>query len=503
VEAKSCQRFLDAWRAGDYPTSFDSLHRFFDYTMQNRDKLFYQYALLNLAVLQADFGCYEEAVAAMQETVSTARENKDMGCLNFSLSWLYHFGKAHPDVIKHSDKTNMLGVEREALAFLRAKAKESGMWSLWSSSLLSEAKMGLSNGESVATAFENILRSSELAISKNLVNTIGSQLIMQSAIWSRLGIAQLARLQCEVFLRCYAGNAPFDDTLKFTCRSAYLLAQKGQYDEAMAKIESLDPNSLRSLKPSQYYLRMRGLLQLKRDLHHNDLAGAQHLLDQLLQTPQGDPDLTFELQILHVDFLTRSHNYPLALSTLESLATTLKTSHEDIYYLIRMLTLKALLHSKVGRPQKGFSIAVRAANLAWRARLLPALWHAVGAISNVLTSLREFHASISLLASILPRALEVEDLALAAQLYSFLADAHMGQAGQAAKGSRERTEGLTQALEWLERAGDSWRKVEDVLGERECMAKKAVIMHLVGDEGLKNDYAARYSDLGKERAGGA
>src|SRR6202022_4873318 len=97
--------FLEAWRAGDYPTSFDSLHRFFDYTMQNRDRSFYQYALLNLAVLEADFGSYQEAVTAMQETVSVARENKDMGCLNFSLSWLYHFSKAHPKVINEADKT--------------------------------------------------------------------------------------------------------------------------------------------------------------------------------------------------------------------------------------------------------------------------------------------------------------------------------------------------------------------------------------------------------------
>jgi anaphase-promoting complex subunit 5 len=113
--------------------------------MHNRDRTFYQYALLNLAILQADFGCYSEAVTAMQETISTARENKDMGCLNFSLSWLYHFGKAHPGEMGEVGKNGMLGTEREALAFLRAKAKESGMWSLLSTTLLSEAKLLLTN----------------------------------------------------------------------------------------------------------------------------------------------------------------------------------------------------------------------------------------------------------------------------------------------------------------------------------------------------------------------
>lgn len=113
--------------------------------MHNRDRTFYQYALLNLAILQADFGCFAEALDAMHETISTARENKDMECLNFSLSWLYHFGKAHPREISQVQKTGVLGGEKEALVFLKAKAKDTGMWSLLSTSLLSEAKLVLTN----------------------------------------------------------------------------------------------------------------------------------------------------------------------------------------------------------------------------------------------------------------------------------------------------------------------------------------------------------------------
>jgi len=113
--------------------------------MHNRDRTFYQYALLNLAILHADFGCYSEAVAAMQETISIARENNDMGCLNYSLSWLYHFRKAHPEYVDEVQRKGVLGTDKEALAFLKAKAKETSMWSLLSTSLLSEAKLALSN----------------------------------------------------------------------------------------------------------------------------------------------------------------------------------------------------------------------------------------------------------------------------------------------------------------------------------------------------------------------
>ena len=198
------QRFLDSWRAGDYHSSFENLHRYFDYTMHNRDRTFYQYALLNLAILQADFGCFGEAVAAMHEAISTARENRDVGCLNFSLSWLYHFGKAHPREMHRVSKGGLLGVEREGLSFLRAKAKETSMWSLWSTSLLSEARLGMANvsvrpsgapasyrlcsqGESVPSAFENIIRSSHLNVTKNMTSAVGSQMLLQSSLWGRLG----------------------------------------------------------------------------------------------------------------------------------------------------------------------------------------------------------------------------------------------------------------------------------------------------------------------------
>ena len=133
-------RFLDAWRGGDYPSAYDNLHRYFDYTMQSRDKTFYQYALLNLAILHADFGCWSEAISAINETVSTAREHKDLPCLNYALSWLFHFGKANPEEIEHVRKTGVLGTDKEGLTFLKAKARESGMWGLLATCYLTEAR---------------------------------------------------------------------------------------------------------------------------------------------------------------------------------------------------------------------------------------------------------------------------------------------------------------------------------------------------------------------------
>lgn len=468
--------------------------------MQNRDRLFYQYALLNLAVLQADFGCYAEAVAAMQETVATARDNKDMGCLNFSLSWLHHFQKVHPSVINSVDQTSIMGVEKEGLAFLRVKAKESGMWSLWSSSLLSEAKMGLCNGESIATAFENIIRSSQLSVTKNMMNNIGAQIMLQSSMWSRLGNNHLAWSYCETFLRGHSASAPFDDILKCTCRTAYILTQKGKYEEAMSRIESLNSDSLRAHKSNQYWLRFRGILRLKRDLHKNNLSGASLLLDQLLNSGSGDPDLAFELSLLQVDYLNRIGNHSEALSLISSLAIDLSERNDDVYFRIKLLILKALLLSECDRPQRGFSVAVRAATAAWRARLLPLLWNSMGAIANILNSLSEFAAASSILSSVIPRALEYDDSELSAQLFKWQADSFMGLAGEAE--GLKRTEWMNKARDGLDRTFDEWSAIEDEVGMRECLAKKSVVARAMGDVVRSEDYAVQYLSMRKEAAAG-
>ncbi|GAO19658.1 hypothetical protein UVI_02005990 [Ustilaginoidea virens] len=483
----------------NYPTAFDLLHRYFDYTMRYRDRLFYQYALMNLAVLQADFGCYKEAVAAMLETVATARENRDMTCLNFALNWMLHFGRAHPSLIHELDSNSLLDAGKESLAFLRVKAKESGMWTLWSSVLLTEAKLGLNNGDSVATSLEYVVRSSQLIVENNMKTMFGSQLALYAALWSRLGLTRLSTLTSDIFLRCHARHAVFDDELKHTCRIALALADCGRFDEASQYLEKLDENSLRAWKPSQYWYKYRAIIKLKKDLHHNNLDGAQELLEQLLQSTSDDlePDVAFTIDSLHIDYLTRRADLQKAFEKVERLLNRLKGENKDIALRVRLLLLKVSLLDRCGRPQRAFSTAVRATNIAWRARLIPCLWQAVGALSNILVSLGEFEAATQLLVAVLPRALECEMATLSAQLYSFLADALVGSAGKQPPKSSKRAECMTRALAAVQKAFDHYSAVEDIKNQCEMMAKKAMIMKLTGDMALAADYAAAYVELRK------
>ncbi|PHH82022.1 hypothetical protein CDD82_7278 [Ophiocordyceps australis] len=489
--------YLDAWRAGDYTTSFDLLHRYFDYTMQYRDRLFYQYALMNLAVLQADFGCHKEAVSAMLETVSTARENRDMTCLNFALNWLFHFGRAHPQLVQNLQPDNQMGFGKESLTFLRVKAKETGMWSLWSSVLLSEAKLALVHGDSLASCTENMARSSQLIVDKNMASMMGAQLSLKAALWNRAGLTQLSTLTSEVFLRCYATNCVFDEELKHVCRISIALCERGRFDQALERLQNLDQNSLRSWKSNQYWHKYKAIVKLKRNLHHHNLDGAGEILEQLLQSKDDDfePDLTFFIDSLNIDYLSRRGDLVSAFLYLDRLRHKYDDDSKDIALRIKLLLLKVSLFQRCGRVQRAFSTVIRAARMAKRARQGYCLLQALMALANILVSMAEFEAALNVVHSIMPHAYECESWAMTAQIYGLEADAFMGIAGSMEIKSRGRNRCLKRALAAVQKAYEQYSWIEESQRKCEMMAKKAVIMKLAGEVMLAADYAAASVEL--------
>ena len=227
------------------------------------------------------------------------------------------------------------------------------------------------------------------------------------------------------------------------------------------------------------------------------LDAAERILLQLRANHESSNELSHSLSLFEIDLQIRRKDYTHAMEILEKLMNSLNASDSDLDQRLHVMTLKARIYDKAGIPQKGFSVALRAAALARRASILPVLWEAIGAICAIFHSVKEFEASIRLMESILPHVLECQDCDLAAQSFSLLADAHVGKAGLEKEASSQRKEQLTQGLENLDRAFDEFSKIEDVQGQCEMLAKKATIMHLNGDPVLANDCAAQYLAIKK------
>ena len=63
------KRFLSCIRIGEYEGALENLHRFFDYCLLNREIPLYQYALLNLAILEHTFGHKQKALAVSKASL--------------------------------------------------------------------------------------------------------------------------------------------------------------------------------------------------------------------------------------------------------------------------------------------------------------------------------------------------------------------------------------------------------------------------------------------------
>ncbi|KAI5777394.1 anaphase-promoting complex subunit 5-domain-containing protein [Geopyxis carbonaria] len=485
--------FLNSWRAGDYPASFDNLHRYFDYTMHNRDRTFYQYALLNLSILQADFGCYRESILAMQETINTARENRDMACLNFSLSWLYHFYKSHP-----GDCPDILAsrMERDSLQFLKAKAKEGGMHHLQSMAHLSEAKQILFLGESIPAAFECLLRSSHLNVTKQIHNGIGPQMLLSSALWNRLGVAYLASTNCQIFLSKYQQNSPIEDKIKAICRWACILSIRGRHDDALEKLDQVGQQDLRSLKIYQYWAAYIGVIKLRRAVYRNELSAAETLLKHLSALPHIESDCALEISVARIEINIRSGNLTAALISSSEVLQSLVKEHADSYHRVRIMILRAQALAACGRSIKGISVAISAASLAWKARLMPALFHSIYTISHILIQLEQYMPAHAMMDSIMPQVLECEEAWLTGQCFACLADVQVGIAGT--KMSAARSKCLLKALEFIDRAFTEFSRINDVSSQKQMISRKSKIQDFLGDKNLRDDTVKKYRQIQKE-----
>lgn len=266
--------FFDAWRSGAYNKAIELLHRYFDYTMESQGtdhiKTYHQYALLHLAVLHADFGCYGEAISAMNECIATARENQDARCLHFSLSWLAHLRKAYPEFSRlenGGEGSELAGNESDIITFLQQKAVENKDWATLSSSLLSQAEVNVESGGSVARALEQIYQSSYLNSLHNVSSMIPSQLRLHSAIFNRLGQMPLAEHYCKVMYHVFSQDASRPDVLNVVLQNAHMHSILGEYEEAYELLRQNDPSKEKTLRLDNTFTAFAAMISLRRAIH--------------------------------------------------------------------------------------------------------------------------------------------------------------------------------------------------------------------------------------------
>lgn len=221
-------------------------------------------------------------------------------------------------------------------------------------------------------------------------------------------------------------------------------------------LQSTDLAVQGSLKLHQQITTHLHLLNLIRAIRRSDIAAANLAIDTLKPLASTDPEISFEFECLRFKHELRTVNLESASSILSKLGEDVKADETDVYQRLTVAVLKARMFAHAGTPQKGFTIALKAAVAAQRAGIMPVLWEAVGLFCDTLVAVEEFDAAARLLDAVLPAAHEGGDGELLGKLYDGLADAHVGIMGKerasGRKDQKDKLPGMAKAVLYLDRA---------------------------------------------------
>ncbi|KAG0334818.1 anaphase promoting complex subunit 5 [Podila horticola] len=271
---------LQAQQTGNFEMAVQSLHQFFDYCMSMHDQALYQYALLNLAILHARFGHFDQARFAIRETVEVARDNMDQECLSYALSWHDRLtGTGATSSAEMNEARNMAGqTEGQSFHYLQSLGE-----------LIKSRQL---QSESTSKTLEALVRSSSINLRHSLDGVGGVVQLFQSRTWEAYGNAPLSSLYSQMQHHFRPSESDMSDAASSLSKFASDLALSGQYQDALRVLEQAKSKfPLKTMRATPWVQTLLQILQ-KKALGLNRLRDAEIWTAQLgatLVTPTIQP----------------------------------------------------------------------------------------------------------------------------------------------------------------------------------------------------------------------
>ncbi|KAL1926716.1 hypothetical protein VTP01DRAFT_5611 [Rhizomucor pusillus] len=220
-------RFLNYIRTGEYEAANDSLRRFFDSCLDVRDIPIYQYALLNLGIMEVKFGHASQALAVFEEALSMARDHQDPECLNEILSW-----------VRYIQGIESSQVERYPLYTVNENtAANTNVIFLEIMSKLAFARELLRRGDSPEEIFEQIQYKPQQSVVDDDEFVCKSKLLLKSFLWKYYGELSLSKMYLDAALDINVST--FDDAEKTCILAAEMHADTGEFEKAFSLLDRL------------------------------------------------------------------------------------------------------------------------------------------------------------------------------------------------------------------------------------------------------------------------
>lgn len=418
--------YLDSWRKADYDESFNSLHRYFDYMMSNRKQYFYHYALLALATLHSSFGANKEALRAIDEAILVARENKDLDCLNYLLTWLLNFMITKPHSLLNSKDHPS---RSEILNFLRLKTKETGNLSLQAISFQFEVIVGLLEGFNLTSIMENMVKLFYLILNFEDTDELKGIFItacqVSDSIWKRIGYPSIGNLYLETAIDFAMEKSNEFDLILLYIRKASDLFFAGQIDESFKLLLSVEKAALKDISMSKKWKMSHDLMLFHLYLNKCNYSQCSILLERMLALAENveEQEITNELIYERAIYNLKVNNVDESFDIISSQLLLMKenTLLYNNHWFIRFQVLYCQIFVEyTSYPERGLSILLNAANLSHKSSLIFNLCECILCLCKLLLKvdpIKSLSNVKELLFEFLPKILEMRKLSMVSDAY--------------------------------------------------------------------------------------
>lgn len=421
--------YLNSWRKADYDKSFSSLHRYFDYMMSNRRQYFYHYALLALATLHTSFGANKEALRAIDEAILVARENKDLDCLNYLLTWLLNFMITKPkEFVKLKDHPS----RTEIMNFLRLKTKETKNLSLQAISCQFEVVVSLLEGSNLSIIMENIFKTFYLILNFEDTDELKSILItacqVADTIWKRVGYPSIGNLYLETAIDfAKEKNNEFDIILLYI-RKANDMYSVGEIDDAFSLLKSVEASALKDLSISKKWKIGYKILEFYCYLNKCKYLQCRILLEKMISLSEDldDQEVNNELIYLNAIYNLKIDNITASINIITTQLSEMKENpliYNNHWFIRFQVLLSEIFTDYTEYPERGISMLLNAANRAHKSSLIFNLCECILSLCKLLLKIdpvSSLNDVKSLLSEFLPRILELRKVNMISDAYKVL-----------------------------------------------------------------------------------
>ncbi|KAK9459947.1 anaphase-promoting complex subunit 5-domain-containing protein [Lipomyces oligophaga] len=462
--------FLHAWRSGDYNVAIANLYHYFDLLRATEDhpKYFFQYALLNLAVVQADFQCISEANSAIRECIQAAREANDQQCLKFATAWYLRFKLLHRD--RYSTDMDS---EHTTFRFLKSRVKDSSP-SLLSTSYVIHANSMAYHGEPLIDLLECLCQTMHVISVDHNLDGFGTAMNLKSAAFHQMGVGFLRDVYDSAAHSVVLEHEVNEEALRSEIRSAYSIGMNGEYERAFEILATCYLNAVRSRNSFNYYRVYNFLLSLNRAMRGERYAVADYLYDELLKLTGngGDSELRVEVQMTMVKYWIMKNDFERAeFYILEAIndSNFYDGDHGSIAVYYNMYLDLCRLS---GRPFAGFESTLHLAAMSLRAKRLHAMITVVFTIVEQRLQTRDYGLILSLYDRLMPVLLATEHTENIARAYYQLCRTMMAKCQLTvdcllmAQGDEGRIEeiqsGIAKAVNFALSSMAAYQKLEDL-----------------------------------------